>query len=98
MRIAPPAGPMASAIHVTVFVLLGAGIAAAYAAALALNTRLYLSNSPPSHAVLVHLARTTFLLAALVGLALLGWPAFVAAFCGFVAVHSAILAAAWRRV
>lgn len=79
------------------FFLLGALTALAYTASLAWNTRLYLSPKAASWPVLLHLARTSVVVAALVCLAFAGATPFLAALVGFACAHAAAVLAMRRR-
>lgn len=79
------------------FALLGVLTALAYTASLAWNTRLYLSARTAGWAVVLHLARTVAVVAALVGFALAGtWP-FVVALVAFTCTYAAAVFASRRR-
>ena len=80
---------------ISAFCCLGALAAAAYAALLAYNAKLYLSQYA-ARAAALHLARSAAIVAAFVGFALLGSRALLAALAGFACVHLALLAALRR--
>jgi hypothetical protein len=88
---------MAVALDLAAFVLVGMGLAGAYAAALAYNARLYLSTGGLGGAALVHLGRTLLVLVAFVLLARAGARPLGLALCGFASTHMAILSAARGR-
>jgi len=79
------------------FAVTGALIALAYAASLAWNARLYLSPKAASWPVLLHAARTSAVVAALVCFALAGARPFFAALVGFACAHAAVVLAMRRR-
>jgi hypothetical protein len=80
------------------FAMSGALIALAYAASLAWNIRLYVSPSAASGwPAVLHVARTSAVVAALVGLALVGAGPFLAALAGFACAHAAVVFAMRRR-